>query len=501
MDNIYTVKVDFNKDGTYLSSYEDITSDIQNIHISYGRDEDMGRAQPAEIRITVADPNGKYIPGNLSSVIVNTYGNIYPGCGVQIDALLSGTTYRLYTATLDDVLPEPDKSRKKASLPCVDGQDYLVRTPISTPLTENAYAGGTSGLINLILNQAGWPAAKRVIATRNLDQYPAFFVDQTPALDVTQDIEKSEGAFGYIGISGEFNWEDRYTRLMDTRCTSSQWTCTKSKHVKVEPLYSLKSVINDIVITVQPRTKQASSIIWELADNASNSNSPIIYPGQTKEYIAEFAASGGQTNIAGDVQVVASGYYAGNTQAGGGGSDRTSGYLSVSTTIFAASAKLQVKNIGSSPVYLTQLQVEGRPYVDDAPLRIQQQDSSSQLAYRRSPYPSINLPYYQNVTVAQSWAQYLIATKKEPIPRYKVTLRNADGEIWQQMLARKVSDRIGLQNSDYNISGEFYIEKVTHDITECGKWHETEWIVSRADNQQYWVWDTSRWNSTTIWGY
>ncbi len=504
MSGRYRYLVDWDNTGTWGDEAKDISAKVKRCSISYGRNEDMSAAEVGTARIVLADISGDYVPGYASSSIVSAYGGIYPGRTVMIEGSISGCIYTLWRGVLDDCLPDPGKHSKQATLMCVDGFDQLKRTNIRTALAANAYSGGTSGQIVAALDAAAWSVSLREIDSNVTDDYAYVYAEDEPCLDFLQKLENSEFGRCYMGNDGKVHWEDRQYRLEQARCVSTQYSITEDIYTEIEPTASLKSVKNHIILRGQPKTIAAAmSQIWELTENATNSGSPVIEVSGTVSYLAEYADSNGNKNIAGAVAVLASGDYQGANTPGQSGAyaaagDRTAD-IGVSTAVYAASAKVQLTNKGSTALYLTMCRLRGKIYTDQAPVAIEIEDTSSELAYKRQS-ETVELPYYQSVGVMQGIAQHRLAQQKEPTPGFTVTLNNTNADIWAQMMARTISDRVTLQSPAFRISGDYFIEHVEHQITEAGKWHETRWLLSKADQTNYGVWDLGIWD-VSRWAY
>ena len=492
----YEVCVDWNNDNDFSDDYEDITADIRKLTFTRGRSSDLEKADVGKCRITVHDPDGKYIPENTASPL---YGYLLPARPVRVRAVYDSTTYDLFNGFLDDVIPSPKKSKQEAYLPCVDGFDQLVRSKVTMALQENKLSGQ---LFATALDAVGWSATKRALDA-GTDTYPLVHAERQTCLDFLQKLEKSEYGFMYVDGRGYLVWEDRHHRLVTSECVNSQWTITGPKHIDLEPTNSLKSVRNKITISAQPKTKAGSlSNLWQLAENKDNPtpDSPLILPGETITYWAIFADANGSANVAGDVVSPASTTdYLGNDAIDGSGSDRTSD-LSVAATIYAGSAKLEVQNTSGTSLYLIMLKIRGKIYEDKGKTIAMASDNTSQTDYLLREL-SIDMPYYSSKATLQGLADYQLSIKKDPIPGYVVSLINSNSDILTQILARKLSDRVTLQNNEFNIDDEFYIEAMEHEITRSGTIHKCRWTLTRADDYQYFVWDVSKWDQTTRWAY
>lgn len=495
------VRADWNRDGVYTSAHEDISAQVKGFNVEYGRNEWLESAIVGQAQITMVDTSGTYIPYNTSSPIVATYGGIYPGTPIEVK-VIRNSTYTLFTGYLDDVLPNPRKDVREAVLKCVDGLEFLKMATIDTGIQENVYSGGASGMVHMALDQAGWDASKRIISSNQTDSYSLIYCDSRQTLNFLQDLEASEFAFCYCDTLGNFRWEDRHHRLTDPRCTSSQWICSEDKYQSIEADNALKSIYNKVIIKAQPRTATTGlSSIWTLTENASSNNSISITAGDTKTFWASFQAEDDQqANIAKDVQTPtsASGDYSGNSAQDGSGDDMTAS-LSVSTTIFAASAMVRVKNThATDSVYLTKLRLRGNIYKNDPPLTVTRENTSSQALY------SMNVPrtwekelaYYQGYDTLDGMALNILEGKEEPQKGFNISLLNKDSDVYDQILERRVSDRVTLQNSDYMISGDFYLEKIRWEMErgQGGKIMRADWrlLDETSIGGVFWVLDTSQ---------
>lgn len=487
------IHVDWDNDGNFNDTIEDISGEVKQFFIEAGRDTDLDKAMVGQAGIIVTDTNGKYVPENTTSVL---YGSLLPGRAVRIQRVLNGATYELFNGFLDDVLPDPSRYVLEAYLPCVDGLDQLSRIPISMALQTSKESGE---LIDTALDKAGWSATKRLLDTGQ-DTYPLVHAESISCKGFKENLEASEFSFGYIGHDGYFQWEDRLHRLGDTHIVPS-WVCTNLLFRDIKPTKSLKSVRNKISITAQPKSIAAGlTDIWTLQENSATSDSPLILAGETKTYWAEFMDANGMANIAGSVITPASTTdYQGNNAIDGSAASRTTD-VSVTAGIFAGSAKLEVENIGASSLYLTLLKIQGKIYTDQPRVKCIAESTASGDKYQFRER-TIDMPYYQSVGTMQNFADYRLGVEKEPWSGYRVELVNMTDTVFAQELARHISDRITLQDSRYAIDDDFYIDKIRHEWRAQDKIHHCWWTLSKCNDQMFWIWDTSTWDFSTRWAY
>jgi len=493
----YTVKIDWNNDGDFGDANEDITTDVMKITYWRGRTDDLGKAEPGGARITVKDPTGKYVPENTLSAL---YGDLVPNRPVRIQATFDGGgPYDLFYGYIDDIIPDPTPNAQRAMIACVDGFDRLKRAKISmavdsTGLYSGLAGGAATGIVYTALSLAGWPVAKRTIDS-GVDTYPVVFGEKERALTFLQQVEQSEWSFMYINGAGNLCWEDRHYRISNARCTGSNWTSTAALYRKITPLEPCKTICNLMSITAHPKTKQALGVIWTLQDNVADS--PYLSALASKTFVAHFADANGRPNIADDVvtpSVVGGDVEASSTTAGGGDLDANVSVTALvdNTNLFADRADVKVTNdSATTPFYLTFLRVRGAIFEDEGELEIKSEDATSQNDYGIRDIDA-NLPFYQHAEVMQGVGDYIISQKKDPSSRYEIALSNKTNAILTEILEREISDRITMQNADLNIDADYFIEHMRHEINPRAKTHECWWVVSEADDQMYWIMDTSQ---------
>jgi len=481
---MFEVKVSWDGTENFTGGLDDISSEVQMFRFGRGRDSELDHAPAGKCLISVRDTGGKYVPENTSSPL---YGSLLPARPVRIRAQYKGTWYNLYFGYLDDIQPHPIRTQNRAYLPCTDGFDQLSRACISMPLQVDQKSGQ---LFATALDRAGWSTTKRRLDS-GIDVYPLVHAERQLCKEFLQKLETSEFGFMYIGGDGYLNWEDRHHRLKAPHITS-QWIAKASLYKEIDPTHSLVSVRNAVILTAQPKSKAtALTDLWKLQENKDKvpANSPLLAAGEMKVYYATFADSNGVSNIAGDVVApVADTDYLGNRAQDGSGENRTAD-ITITTTILAGSAKLEVKNTSATSFYLTLLKIRGKIYTDLGELQIESVDATSQAKYLYRDL-KVDLPYYQSADIMQGMADYQLSVRKEPIPGYVVSLEGGTDELMTQLLARELSDRITLQSAKYYIDADFYINKIEMELGEDGVLRG-KWTITRAQDEEYWVLGTS----------
>ena len=92
MAGSYALLVDWNDDGDFTDSNDDITSDVLSVSWERGRDyasQLQGRSKAGKLTATLINTGGKYSPSNTSSALT---GTILPGRSIQLQACLLYTS-------------------------------------------------------------------------------------------------------------------------------------------------------------------------------------------------------------------------------------------------------------------------------------------------------------------------------------------------------------------------------------------------------------------------
>ncbi|MDY6835535.1 MAG: LamG-like jellyroll fold domain-containing protein [Chloroflexota bacterium] len=484
----YYFLVDWNNDGDFIDPEEDITTDIIDVTTTIGKDEklpyEMVKAGAGTCEITVKNTDNKYNPGNTSSPL---YGNLVPRRAVKFYADHEGSTYDIFYGYIEDIIPHPKKTEQTARILCVDGMDFLARADSQVALKTNEKAGA---LLGYLLDSAGWSATKRSLST-GIDDFVLYWAEGKSLTEIRK-IEDTDLGFFYIDESGNAVFEDRHYRLVTSRCINSQGTFNETM-VDIAYLMRAKSIFNEIVCPVTPRTLNALGQIWEMIDvDGGNSGIevPFINAGTTATYWADF------DNFAKDIvdPMVAyptSNYnYRGNAADDNSGADRTSD-ITCTITPFAKSAKIVVENTGSSGLYLTYLDVRGKLYVDGDQVQTKAEDSTSQNDYQKRT-ASLTGDFMTDLNTGQSRCDYILTLRKDPQPEIEIDTIDSSTALKTQILARKVSDRITIIQSDLGVNDDYYINKIVRTWTRAGNIINCSWTVAATDSEMFWILNTSQ---------
>ncbi len=479
---LYCIEVSWDGTGNYDGAFDDITADVKELSWERGRESELRRADVGMLELRVNNDDGKYSPPLTTG---DLYGNLKPKKPIRVRAFWGEVIYQ-YDGFLEDIRPHPHLDEQDAYISAKDGLDFLSRADISTALFKNQLTGY---LVGKISDAAGWSATKRAIDTGQ-DTVPYGYWHDRKALRSLGDLEESELGFIYVNNEGKLVWEDREHRHTAPHNAS----LATFNDIMADIRYALtpKTIYNEIIAKITPWELQVESELWRLEEE------PTIDDTESKTWWANFEYFADSI-----VTPAASTDYQAWTGAGGTGVDKTADIVIV-TTKLAKAAKLVVTNNSGGTVYLYLLKVRGEPYDDKTIVTRKAEDAQSQTDYQKRTL-TLDGKYLTDAEKGQDFCDYALIKYKEPQPEVDIILTNdkpaslfRDDTKLEQILKRRISDRITAQHTLLGLDEEFYIEKVFHTIKPDGD-HQCTWRVTAVGTEYHWVSPTSHDDVDTLW--
>ncbi len=245
----------------------------------------------------------------------------------------------------------------------------------------------------------------------------------------------------------------------------------------------VNSVTNLAQITVYPvETVGTAQVVWTAQTVLR------LAPGQTRVVYAPFHDENGERTGAVDVVTpVASTDYAVNEKPDGTGFNYTnSPSFSISTEIEATRAKITLGNSAIGPLYMTLLQVRGKPLRTYDPVTVEESDAASQAAYDIRAL-ALDLPMQDDPVFALSYAQYVIGRFKTPaLAADRLTVRNRDVISAVNVFSLELLDKVVISDTATGASRlQHWIRAIATDLAP-GALAVTLYL-ERADDRQYWL--------------
>ncbi len=478
----YYVLVDWNNDGDFTDTYDDISADVTSIRYSRGKSDELGKAEVGNLTLTLNNASGKYTPSYSAGVL---YGSLLPKRPIKVTWGTS-TGYGLFYGFIEEIIPHPHLSQQDCVITAVDGIDFLSRHDSATALYKSVATGTLHGYI---LDDAGWSASMRTLDTGQ-DTVPYWYNQDVKTRFAQEELDKSEQGFSYINGAGYFVFEDRFHRSTATHQTSqSTFTNTMAGIT-----YSLnpKNIYNIIKATFTPWSLQAEAELWRLRET------PSIPAGETLTWWGEAEVSDQSVFVDAWVTPVATTDYTANSASGGGGDDETAN-ISIATTKFAKTIKLAITNNAPHLVYVTLLKARGTYYDNQTKVTRKAEDTTSQTAYQKRTL-ELDAKYQNSADTAQGFCDYAIGKYKNPRAELSVTLQSQDVTTLLQILTREISDRITITNTLLGISADYFIDYMDHEVSDRGMMHTVTYRLSECVSEDFWCLDFSALASSTTSG-
>ena len=481
----YVLAIDWNGDGDFSDSGEDVTARTLSVEWKRGNDyasQLVGKAVAGTLNAVLNNESGDYSTFNASSAL---YGNLLPGRKVKLTGNDGSTTRTLWSGFLDSIEPIPSaKGANRARLKAIGPLGHLNKFEVSTTMFASKKAGE---LVGEVLDAAGWDDDDRDLDD-GIVEFPRFWCERTKTLKALRLIEETETGLLEEDAAGQIVYRDRHARSKDARSTASQATYSDASgaalaYSAISQQDSVKFIFNELRAKLQfhsgawilgsaslgIQTELASdpAVLWTLSETGSRS--PSIEAGATATFTAQYPSSG-SANTARAVDfwqdLTATTDYLANDSADGTGTNRTAN-ITVTETKRAQSMDIALDNGHSSTVYITELQARGNAVTANDEFEVTASDSTSQTTFGKRTYPHPG-KFVPDAEEAQNWATFHLAAWKDPVPLLKLTLvGNRSTATLTDIMTREISDLVTVTaNNDagLGINETFFVESLHHSV-------------------------------------
>lgn len=221
----------------------DVTNDVRKISIRRGRSRALEKFTAGNATIVLdnmTNTGSKYDPTNTSS---GYYGSIVPGKQIVIDHLNT----QLYDGNVADWNFSYDVNGDATAEPsCVDGLTFLAQQTLSLGTATSQLSGAR---VSAILDQTGWPAAQRSIATGQATLDADVIPDGTNALAYLEKVaDVSEPGALFVNRLGQVTFKDR-SQLQSFSTGTSFGGSVGIPYVGCEVVYGIEEMANSVQVT------------------------------------------------------------------------------------------------------------------------------------------------------------------------------------------------------------------------------------------------------------
>ncbi|MFI6819716.1 hypothetical protein ACIBJE_02040 [Micromonospora sp. NPDC050187] len=444
----YDIRIDWNADGDFDGTGEDVTGRINDrgpaLQLRYGRDQARAFSPLAggSGAMELNNDSRDYSPENTASPLA---GLVQPGRDVRIRATLDGVTYGLMRAHLDDYVVIPDRERRGVRLSLLDGLARLRGVEVSTPLYHSVRTGQAIGLL---LDAVGWPADARDLDV-GATTIRWWWLSGTDALSALQAILDAEGpgSLATVDIDGRLVFRDRHHRLLRARSQTAQATYRTTG--TVEPLISppmayhhgWREIVNSVTFDIPVRVPSGQlSQVWQMSGQRA------LADGETVTLSARSSDP-----FVGAIAPVA-------------GTDFEALAGTVRTTLTRTSGQdiTVLVTAEGGPAVINGMAVRAYPIDTQTTVHVEAEDSTSIADVGRRSWPSGRAPTWASLPDAIAIANMILAYRARRLPTVSITLRGGGVDRLREQLARDLSDRVRIVDPETGLDADFWVEQIEH---------------------------------------
>jgi len=251
----------------------------------------------------------------------------------------------------------------------------------------------------------------------------------------------------------------------------------------LEVSLGIEQVINRAQVTVYPtETLGAVQALW-VAQTVLR-----LPPNTTRIVYAPFRDDNGErVGAEGVVTPAATTDYRVFEFGDGTGVEYTSDpAFSIDTTIEATRAKFTLGNTATGSLYMTLLQIRGKPIRVWDPITLQEEDATSQAAYGKRA-ATLDLAMQADEVFGVSYAEYLLGRFKDPFVWADKALIQGRAEIGNvNLFSLDLLDKVVISDEHTGLSSaQHWIRAVEYDLRP--KTFAVTLHLERADDRLYWL--------------
>jgi len=399
------------------------------------------------------------------------YGNASRKINVDNGTALSELTVALdlsnYDALVFDVWVDDITALDEVIIRLYDGADFYSYTPTLSDdwnsfkvLISDMTVSGTPSLATIDKVEVEVTSVASEIAEINFDEiravvnkdYPQRIFDSglsvipvvwwggNTALYEIKTASEAEGARFFADEQGRLIFQNRQHFNVNNEFKSSRYGFDFDNSKDLIYTGKISEIINKVTVVLKPRRVQAVQVVWSYFDVPKQ-----IGAGETLTIWANF-----DNPVFDVVTPVATTDYVGNSNSDGSGANRTSD-ISIVTTKFGTSTKLEIENTSGTSLYLTLMQIRGEPAIEQSAVLIEAENTTSISRY--GVQPSGGLIIENKYAVDEEYAQSLadLFIDQYSTPNSRVVIRG------RAVPHLQLGDMVSVNNSYLN---ETYIMRI-----------------------------------------
>ena len=510
----WTIAIDLNGDGDFTDANEDITS-----YVMPGSSWQLGFTEPyqaiaraATCTLILNNADKRFSPENSGGAL---YPDFDVGKKIKISANYSSTDYVLFNGRVDDIQPAPNtKGERKTTLISSGFLQEAQGAEVFIPVMENVTGDEVIAeiLSNTTLYPAGLPADVWTLGVSALgtdsklaaisgylsaevgkSTFTVIGDEWTDGISVygaLRDVAGREAGRVFVDRDGIINFWNRHYLIEKT---SVDATLAETAFSNMGYVYGQR-IINDVIVQARPRLIGSSVEQLAQIDKAVK-----IGAGKTKSINFRYRDQDSNAKISGKslVQPVKTADYTATENEDGTGTDYTESVTAAIIDEKANRCKVEFANTAPVGVWLQPgAKIQGIKITDFGIVDAENDDETSIFVYQRQPFTYEFV--MDDVDVAEGMSNYWLSIWKDPTGRItSVTLpAYRDATTLTQALTRTIGDRITLSETQTGNSADYFI--IGEIWSLGGKNAFVTWMLEPADNQAFWILNTSALNNSTV---
>lgn len=470
----FTVEVDWSADGTW----SDETARVRRVRARAGfAGARSPVAAPGACALTLDNRDRRFSPGNAASPLA---GKLLPGRAVRVRASEGGDTWTLFRGTIARIAPEAGAWPGAVTILCADGIARLARARVSVAHADTMPVDeAVSALVSAVYTPPALSAADNGDCLAHYGR--SWEPEQTTALDALRDICRAVYGRFWVARDGTATFWSRRQQQDPSVSAALTLGAGAAPLDALDVALDAEGVINHAQVTVYPvETVGSLQVLWTAQTVLR------VAPGQTRTLYAPFHDENGVRVGALDVLApVATTDYAVNDRADGSGFNYTnSSHFALSAAIEATRAAITLTNTAIGPLYVTRLQVRGKPIRVYDPITLDVGDASSQADFEERAL-ALDLPMQPDPVFGQAYAEYLVGRFKTPAlaaTRLRVRDRAPIGGV--SIFGVGLMDKVIVSDAASGLSAAaHWVYAVEYDLAAGG--FSVTLFLERADERCY----------------
>lgn len=313
--------------------------------------------------------------------------------------------------------PKTDTRSKETSIKMFDFMDYIQNAYVDK--TAMFTAETTDFLLEQSLQALGFSTSQYDLDP-GINIVPfTLFPTGTRWGEYVDKLVQSENGHMYQDEFGVIHFENR-EHWASYPYTDVQRIISTSQVINAE-IPSDDHIINVVEVKASPREVQSSQLIWQ-ASGYAGSGTLTLSPGDTEVWVNYNDPIFEVDTPVGNGVVGQTSFFVANSASDGLGIDKTSSVTLKSITNFAQTSKLVFTNNSANDVFLTTLDIWGRPARKTGDIYYKGKVDSSITAFGEQPLVIEN-DYIQNSSWAASLAELILRDFAQPENLQNITIR------------------------------------------------------------------------------